>query len=134
MKTTTTRSPGFTIIELLFTIVLLGAASVLFFVQKNNIETAGRDETRKTAINAMYYSIEEVYFKANGYYPRSIDSAILPSVDPILFKDPKGVKIGEANSNYRYEPYNCHVDQCKNYTLRTTLENEDDYIKTNRSN
>lgn len=131
---TTRASSGFTIIELLFIIVLLGAASVLFFIQNNNLQVAGRDETRKTAINAMYYSIEEVYFKANHYYPRTIDASVLPSVDPSLFTDPNGVKIGEANSNYRYEPYNCDGDQCKNYTLRTTLENEDDYVKTNRSN
>jgi type II secretory pathway pseudopilin PulG len=131
---TTRPSNGFTIIELIFIIVLLGAASVLFFVQKNNLEVAGRDETRKTSINAMYYSIEEVYFKANGYYPRTIDATILPSVDPSLFKDPNGVKIGESSSNYRYEPYNCNGDQCKNYTLRSTLENEADYVKTNRSN
>lgn len=125
---------GFTIIELLFIIVLLVAASVLFFVQKNNLELSGRDETRKTAINAMYYSIEEVYFKQNGYYPRLITEAVLPSVEPSLFKDPTGVKIGESNSEYRYEAYNCTEDKCKNYTLRTTLENEDDYIKKNRSN
>jgi len=130
MKTT---SRGFTIIELLFIIVLLAAASVLFFVQKNNLEVAGRDETRKTAINAMYYSIEEVYFKTNDYYPRSIDEATLPSVDPTLFKDPAGVKIGESDSDYRYEAYNCTDDQCKSYSLRTTLQNEDDYIKTNRT-
>ncbi|MDB5160483.1 MAG: hypothetical protein JWO99_746 [Candidatus Saccharibacteria bacterium] len=133
MKTTRT-SHGFTIIELIFIIALLATASILFFIQKNNLEVTGRDETRKTAINAMYYSIEEVYFKTNGYYPRTIDSTVLPSVDPALFKDPSGVKIGEANSNYRYEPYNCNNDQCKNYTLRTTLENEADYVKTNRSN
>jgi Tfp pilus assembly protein PilE len=133
MKTTRT-SHGFTIIELIFIIALLAAASILFFIQKNNLEVAGRDETRKTAINAMYYSIEEVYFKTNGYYPQTIDSTVLPSVDPSLFKDPSGVKIGEANSNYRYEPYNCNSNQCKNYTLRTTLENEADYVKTNRSN
>ena len=133
MKTTSV-SKGFTIIELLFIIVLLAAASILFFVQKNNLEVAGRDEIRKTSINAMYYSIEEVYFKTNNFYPRTIDTAILPSVDPALFKDPSGVKIGESESNYRYEPYNCDGDQCKNYTLRTTLENEDDYVKTNRSN
>lgn len=130
----TSRRSGFTIIELIFIIALLGTASVLFFVQKNNLEVAGRDETRKTAINAMYYSVEEVYFKANGYYPRTIDASVLPSVDPALFTDPSGVKLGEANSNYRYEPYNCNGDQCKNYSLRTTLENEDDYVKTNRSN
>jgi len=131
MKTT---SRGFTIIELIFIIALLAAASVLFFVQKNNLQVAGRDETRKTAINAMYYSIEEVYFKTNGHYPRTISSTVLPSVEPSLFKDPNGVAIGEATSNYRYEPYNCDNDLCKNYTLRTVLENEDDYIKQNRSN
>lgn len=134
MNTTTTRTNGFTIIELLFIIVIVGAASVLFFVQKNNLQIAGRDETRKTAINAMYYSIEEVYFKSNNTYPRTISATVLPSVDPALFKDPTGVKIGEADSEYRYEPYNCENDRCKSYTLRTTLENEDDYVKTNRSN
>jgi len=133
MKNTRT-SDGFTIIEIIFVVTLLAAASVLFFIQKNNLEVAERDEVRKTSINAMYYSIEEVYFKANGFYPRTIDTTILPSVDPTLFKDPSGVKLGEANSNYRYEPYNCTDDACKNYTLRTILENEDDYVKTNRSN
>ncbi len=125
----TTRR-GFTIIELLFIIVLLGAASILFFVQKNNLEVAGRDETRKTAINAMYYGLENVYYKANSFYPRTIDTKTLPSVDPDLFKDPSGVVLGEANSNYRYEPSDCNGDQCRSYTLRSTLENEADYVKT----
>jgi type II secretory pathway pseudopilin PulG len=131
---TTPTSKGFTIIELLFVVVLLTTASVLFFVQKNNLAIAGRDELRKTSINAMYYSIEEVYFKTNASYPRSVDAATLPSVDPALFSDPNGVKIGESASNYRYEPYNCDGDACKSYSLRGVLENEDDFVKTNRSN
>ena len=133
MKTTPT-SKGFTVIELLFVVVLLTTASVLFFVQKNNLAIAGRDELRKTSINAMYYSIEEVYFKTNKSYPRTVDAATLPSVDPALFSDPNGIKIGESNSDYRYEPYNCDGDACKSYSLRTVLENEDDFVKTNRSN
>lgn len=128
----TTRR-GFTVIELLFIIVILGAASVLFFLQKNNLEVANRDEVRKTSINAMYYSLEEVFYKTNGYYPRTIDQKILPSVDPDLFADPAGVKIGEANSEYRYETANCDGDHCKSYTLRTTLENEADFIKDSRN-
>lgn len=125
---------GFTVIELIFIVVLIGAASILFFVQKNNLQVAGRDETRKTAINAMYYSLEEVYFKANGFYPRTINETVLPSVDPALFTDPYDAKIGEADSEYRYEPENCDGDHCKSYTLRTTLENEDDFIKESRNN
>lgn len=127
-------SRGFTVIELIIVIAFLAVASVIFFVQKNNIEVAARDDQRKTAINAMYYSLEEVYFKAHSSYPRTLSSANLPSVDPDLFKDPNGVKIGESNSDYRYEPTNCDGDACKGYTLRTTLENEADYIKTNRTN
>jgi len=128
----TTRR-GFTIIELLFIVVIIGAASIIFFVQKNNLEVASRDETRKTSINAMYYSLEEVFFKANGYYPRTIDEKVLPSMDPALFSDPQGVKIGEATSDYRYESLNCDGDRCKSYVLRTTLENEADFIKDSRN-
>jgi type II secretory pathway pseudopilin PulG len=124
---------GFTVIELLFIIILIGAASVLFFMQKNNLEVASRDEVRKTSINAMYYGLEEVYYKANGFYPRTIDEKVLPSVDPVLFSDPEGVKIGESNSEYRYETAHCDGDQCKSYTLRTTLENEADFVKNSRN-
>lgn len=125
-------SRGFTVIELIIVVVIVAVASVIFFVQKNNIEVAARDDHRKTAINAMYYSLEEVYFKQAGNYPRTINEAILPSVDPELFKDPNGVVIGESDSEYRYEPVDCNGDTCAGYSLRTTLENEDDYVKTQR--
>ncbi len=126
-------SRGFTVIELVIVAGLFIVASVVFFVQKNQVEIAARDESRKTSINAMYYSLEEVYFKQNQSYPRTISAEILPSVDPDLLKDPSGVKIGEGTSNFRYEPLDCTNDSCKGYSLRTTLENEDDFVKTNRA-
>lgn len=138
------RQSGFTVIELVFVVLLLGIASVIFFVQKNNIEVTARDTQRKTAINAMYYSLEEVYYKEHKSYPRTLDAAKLPSVDASLFTDPSGIKLGQTTvtvndskyqveSNYRYEPTNCIDDKCKSYTLRTTLENEDDFVKTSRN-
>lgn len=126
-------SRGFTVIELVIVITLFAVASVVFFVQKNHVETAGRDEARKTSINAMYYALEEVYFKENKAYPQTINSDVLTTIDPELFKDTKDVKIGESTSEFRYEPTNCSDNSCKSYTLRTTLENEDDYIKKNRT-
>lgn len=125
-------SRGFTVIEIIIVIAILGFASILFFVQKNNIEVAARDEQRKVAINAMYYGLEEVYFKQNGSYPRTINEENLPSVAPELFTDTEGVKIGESQSEYRYEPTDCVDTACKSYTLRSTLQNEDDYVKKNR--
>lgn len=127
------RSHGFTVIELLIVVVLLGAASVIFFIQKNNLTIAHQDTERKTAINAMYYALEEVYYKTNHSYPATITATALPSVDPALLKDTNGVMIGEANSQYRYEPTNCTNNTCKSYTLRSTLVNEADFIKTSRN-
>lgn len=128
-----TSSRGFTVVEVLVVVTVLVFASILFFVQKNNLEVAARDSQRKTAINAMYYSLEEVFFKQNGYYPRSISETVLPSVEPALFTDTNGVKLGESTSEYRYEATDCTEDKCTAYTLRTPLENEADYVKTQRN-
>lgn len=135
---------GFTVIELVFVVLLLAAASVIFFIQKNNIEVTARDTQRKTAINAMYYGLEEVYYKQHKSYPRTLDAATLPSIDEALFTDPTGIKLGQTTitvddeeisveSDYRYEPTNCTDNSCKSYTLRTTLENEADFVKTSRN-
>lgn len=128
-----TRSHGFTIVELLVIVLLLGVASVLFFIQKNNVEVAARDGQRKTAINAMYYGLEEVFYKNNSFYPSTISETNLTSFDPALFTDPDGAKLGTSESDYRYEATNCDGEKCKGYTLRTTLENEADFVKENKN-
>jgi len=124
---------GFTVIELIFIIIVFGLASILFFVQKNNIEVIAQNNTKKTAINSMYYSLEEVFYPANKYYPQTIGSDNLKSVDPTLFKDPNGVKLGTAGSAYTYTPTNCSNNKCASYTLKATLTNEADYVKTSRN-
>lgn len=129
-----THTKGFTVIELIFIVLIAGLASVLFFVQKQNVTVAADDMQRKTAINAMYYSLEEVYYPANGYYPTMINSDNLTSVDPDLFSDPNGIKIGTAGSEYTYSPTNCLDGKCKSYSLKTTLQNEADYVKASRHN
>jgi Tfp pilus assembly protein PilE len=128
------RITGFTVIELMFVAVLVGIASIFFFIQKHNLEVVAQDDTKKIAINAMYYGLEEVFYPANKYYPQSITSDNLKSVDPALFTDPNGVKINTAGSSYTYSPTNCVDNKCKGYTLKSTLNNEADYIKTNRNN
>lgn len=124
-------SRGFTVIELIVVVGVFALASVIFFIQKHNIETATRDDARRTSVNAIYYSLEEVYKKENGTYPRTVSAENLPSVDPELFKDPEGIEIGEGNSDFRYEPTDCSGNACTGYTLRSTLEQEDDYVKSN---
>ncbi len=136
---------GFTVIEIVVVITFLIFTGALFFVQKNNLETANRDDRRKTAINAMYYGLEEAFYKQHNYYPETIDNKTLPTVEVSLFSDPQGIKLGQTStevdgedvavqSDYRYEPANCTNQQCKSYTLRADLEGEADFVKTNRNN
>jgi len=125
---------GFTVIELIFIVVLLSVASVLFFIQKNNLEISAQDDLKKSTINSMYYGLEEVFYPANKYYPQTVNSENLVSVDPVLFTDPSGIKIGTAGCVYTYSPTNCTDGKCKSYTLKSTLGNEADYIKKSKNN
>ena len=95
--TTTHRAnqSGFTVIELVVVAVLLAVAGFLIFSQTNSLRIANEDSQRKTAINAMYYALEEVYFKQHGSYPASLTAETLPSVDPSLFTDPDGFTLGK---------------------------------------
>lgn len=124
---------GFTVIEVIVVTLFLSVATAVLFVQKNDIAATQRDNQRKTAINAMYYSLEEVYFATNKNYPIAITDTTLPAVDPTLLTDPNGKKIGDKDSNYRYEGINCTNDTCQSYRLRADLEKEADFIKTNRT-
>jgi prepilin-type N-terminal cleavage/methylation domain-containing protein len=128
------KQRGFTVIELLVVIVLLIALGAVFFVQKSQYESIVRDDKRRTAINAMYYNLEDVFYLKNKYYPKSISENVLTAMDSNLLKDPNGIKVGSAGSDYHYDPINCENDKCQGYTLRASLENEEDYIKSNRSN
>jgi len=128
------RSQGFTVIEIIVVVLFLATASVLLFMQRNDLVAQQRDTQRKAAINAMYYNLEEVFYAKNGYYPAKIDSKTLTAMDPSLFTDPNGIDINAQGSEYRYTTSNCTNDQCKSYTLSADLEKEATYTKTSRNN
>ncbi|MDR1032683.1 MAG: type II secretion system GspH family protein [Candidatus Nomurabacteria bacterium] len=123
---------GFTILELAVVIVVFSLATVLFFFQKADYDAAKRDEQRKVAINAMFYNLEEGFYSENNYYPETINEDNLKAMDPQLFTDPFGTNLGDDSANYRYEPVDCKDQKCASYTLRASMEREDDFIKKSR--
>lgn len=129
----TKKEHGFTVIEIVFIVIIMSIASVVFFIQKNNIEIVQKDDKKKTAINAMYYSLEEVFYKENSFYPQELNSTALRSVDPQLFTDPDGININEPGCAYTYIPVNCSDNKCQKYTLKAELDNEGDYEKTSKN-
>ncbi len=121
---------GFTLIELMIVGAFAALLVVLFFIQKANVDAMDRDDSRKIAINAMYYALEEYYYPKFGYYPAEISEEVLPVIDPQLFTDPFGFNIGDDVSTYSYDAANCDAENhCKEYILRAQLEKEDTYIK-----
>ena len=124
---------GFTILELIIVAFFASLLVILFFVQKSNIDAMKRDEDRKIAINAMYYALEESFYKDQGYYPETISEENIKVIDPALWTDPSGFNLGDPLSSYSYEAANCKDGKCKEYVLKADLEKEDTYFKYNRN-
>lgn len=143
------KQAGFTAIEMVVAFVVLTTLAVFFVVQRNDLETSYRDQTRKTAINAMYYSLTEVYYQQHKYYPETISRDILPSVDPTLFTDPDGSTLDgnkctytdwndeqatDGDCNYRYAPSDCDSQgHCQKFKLTSDMEAETAYSKESSS-
>lgn len=127
------KKSGFTVIEVCVLVVFLVFTGAIFVIQKGELQQQFNDKTRKTAINAMYYNLEEVFYKQNGYYPKTINEKTLTAMDPNLFTDPLGIVLGEEGSQYRYEPTDCDGEKCQSYTLRADLDLEEDYIKKSKN-
>jgi prepilin-type N-terminal cleavage/methylation domain-containing protein len=133
---------GFTVVELIVAIVVLVVLTTFFIIQRNSLEASQRDQQRKTAVNAMYYDLKEVFFAKNNYYPKTISRDNLTAIDPDLFTDPTGTilsgdkyvdKDGNqlSSGNYHYSATNCNSDgQCKNFKLTADMETEAQFVKS----
>ena len=140
------REQGFTVIEVAIAVLVLLVLAVFFVVQRNDLEEANRDQQRKTAINAMYYSLTEDFYARNNYYPRTISREQLPAMDPTLFTDPSGYTLDgdkctytgdddqqktDGKCEYHYSASSCDNEgHCQSFTLSADLETEASYRKS----
>ena len=124
---------GFTVLEIIIVSCFATLLLFVFFVQKSNIDAMERDKQRKTAINAMYYALEESFYKEHGYYPEFISEDNIKVIDPALWTDPLGYNLGNPQGSYFYEAANCKDGKCKEYILKAYLEKENTYAKYNRN-
>lgn len=127
------KQSGFTALELIVVILILLSAGVIFLVQKNSLSAGHRDTQRKIAINAIYYNLEEIVYPKLGGYPATLDAKQLTAMDSALLNDPNGIALGEASSDYTYEPSSCSGNICKHYVLRATLEREAPFERKSRN-
>lgn len=136
---------GFTIVELLIVIVVIGILAALVVTTYNGIQQRARNTERQTDINALHGQVE-AYYADQAYYPTLADmqsdawiSANLLGLDLASARAPGAaantiVGAGAAIGNYEYvvTPAGCDNaggGNCTDYTLTATRENDAAYVK-----
>lgn len=136
------KQSGFTIIELLIVIAIIGILATLVLTNFQGAQAKGRDTVRQNNINSVYQKLEEFY-NENGYYPgEALTAAVLPGIDADALVDPDGNDIASSaaqaataptnpytagtrptGAQYTYAGYECTADglagtnTCAKYTL-----------------
>lgn len=136
---------GFTIVELLIVIVIIGILAALVITTYSGIQKKARDTKRKTDINALHGQVE-AYQAQNGKYPTlanlndaAFRSANLKGLDSAALADPTNAGSQTLCSTvqsgcYAYvaTPANCDNGangDCTAYTLTATLESGGTFVK-----
>ncbi len=132
------KQQGFTIVELLIVIVVIGILAALVITTFTGIQKRARNTERETDIKALHGQVE-AYFAQQGRYPTldNLNTATwrgteMKGLDEGALQDPKGtaptlVDTPAANSYaYAVTPAGCDnsATDCDDYTLTATLETD----------
>jgi type II secretion system protein G len=139
---------GFTIVELLIVIVVIGILAALVITTFTGIQQKARNTERQTDIKAIHGQVE-AYYAQNGKYPTLANindatwrSTNMKGLDAEALKDPKGsdqtLVASPAANAYAYDVQKSGGGACDNttndcatYTLTATNEGGGTYTKTN---
>ncbi len=141
------KQTGFTIVELLIVIVVIGILAALVITTFTGIQQKARDTERNTDVKAIHGQVE-AYYAQNGRYPTFTDlntaawrTANMKGLDAEAVKDPKGgtaLGAAAAANIYSYAVLAADDTACDNstkdctkYTLTATLEAGGTFVKTN---
>lgn len=135
---------GFTIIELLIVIAIIGILATLVLTNFQGAQAKGRDTVRKNDINSLYQKLEEYYNENGGYPDAALSASTFAGIDAGALTDAEGTTIASTITNsataptinptttveYAYAAYGtgCGAtvtgSSCGKYVIATFLERE----------
>ncbi|MEI7653370.1 MAG: prepilin-type N-terminal cleavage/methylation domain-containing protein [bacterium] len=123
-----TRTQGFTFIELIIAIVIIGILSVMGIGSYTNSLKASRDARRIVDIDSIRSALEQYKSNdTNSSYPATLSALEEPTKYISLPVDPKT----KSTDDYVYAP-TCDAESgyCTQYTITATLEipKNDSYV------
>lgn len=121
MKKLLSNQKGFTIIELLVVIVIIGILVALLLPNLFSAQQRGRDADRKNDLKTVQQQLEAYYSDNNAYPGATAD--LVPDYMDAVPEDPQG-----GDYPYTAAPSGCTTaaDDCVSYELTADLENEND--------
>jgi type IV pilus assembly protein PilA len=131
LKSLKQQNKGFTIVELLIVIVVIGILALLVITTYAGIQQKARNTKRQTDVSALQTQIE-AFYQTSGYYPNLTDMNSAALTDPSNATQSKTLVGAPAAKSYSYVATNAAgatcdgaspADQaCANYTLTATYE------------
>ncbi len=114
------QQKGFTLLELLIVIVIIGILIALVLPNLINGPVRARDVRRKEDLNGISSGLEQ-YYNDNSLYPATL-AQLTGTTPPYLKEIPKDPK---TNADYTYTPLPAGGPYTS-FTLQATLENKND--------
>ena len=109
---------GFTIVELIVVVAIIGIVSGIIVASVNNSKAKGRDSKRIADISVIQLALEN-YYDINRNYPTSL--SVFSSDSSVPIKDPLGGDYLYAALDVKNENV-CSSGGCQSYHLGATLE------------
>lgn len=124
------KQKGFTLLELLIVVVIIGILLLLVMPNLVSGPARARDSRRKADLSSIQRGLEQ-YYNDNSNYPAELSSLTAGSAGYIksVPNDPK------TGNSYTYSPSPAGGPTYSSYTIQATLEYEKDKdIKSNANN
>lgn len=119
------NSKGFTIIELLVVIVIIGILVALALPQLFAAQARGRDTERKNDLKNIKTQLE-TYFNDEGNYPTQATSANISTVITGTLQDRLSLTAEDLESPRPGSDQYMYQSDGNTYTITASLENKDD--------